>query len=137
MFLKSALEEVLEITKLSFEELLAISDDTDTAWIEEVAFNADTCIAEVEDYINARKDDSISSTSLTGSWVKKHKPRITHDYVDETSSYLTDDVAEIGPRQYINPSHLFTNGETDNTGLVTTSLDISHQYPTAEMETNI
>ena len=136
-FLKSALVEVLEAIKSSFEELLAISEDTDTAWIEEVTFNADTCIAEVEDYIDARKDDSASSTSLTESWVKKHKPRITHDYVDETSSYLTDDVAEIGARQYINPSHLFTNGKTENTRLVTTSLDTSHQYPTAEMETNI
>ena len=67
-YLLVALVEVVNATKD------VCRGDPDQEWIEQVTMRVDTCAAEVQDYIDARKDDAPSFASLTESWVRTHAP---------------------------------------------------------------
>ena len=74
-YLHSAMIEVHNATKAICEQINVLMDSDDTDWIEEVDLNVDTCTAEVNEYLEARKDDAESSVrSFTESWVRKHEP---------------------------------------------------------------
>ena len=76
-YLLRALLEVRDATKETFDKLSSLVDDCDEDWMESVDLDVDTCVAEVKDYLEKRSDNFSSADSITDSWVRKHRPRLT------------------------------------------------------------
>ena len=76
-YLVTALLEIHKATKEVNHQILQLSDNNqvDVAWLEDVDFTVDNCMAEVYDYLDARVDDPSSVPSITESWVQNHSPQ--------------------------------------------------------------
>ena len=52
--------------------MISMSDEasieTDPGWMEDVRFNVDTCISDIEEYIDSRKDEPPSDNRSIRSW---------------------------------------------------------------------
>ena len=74
LFLQKALFKVRDALLITCNELtdLRNSNIADVEWLEEVLHRIDTCSGDIEDYMEARRDDTPSTQSLTKSWVENH-----------------------------------------------------------------
>ena len=54
-------------------EISRLSNEDTTSWLEEVEMRVDSCTADVNDYLEARKDDPAST--YTESWIHNHNDR--------------------------------------------------------------
>ena len=80
--------------------------DPDQEWIEQVTMRVDTCAAEVQDYIDARKDDAPSFASLTESWVRSHTPagaRSENGYADNIISNMAHQRIRLRDLKFMTP----------------------------------
>ena len=92
-FLHEAMLEVYRALKVSFNKLSELVDTPEYDWLESIDASVGVCTAEVSEYIESRRDDPSSTSSLTDSWVKKHSPRITYD--DTPKPLLSEDGSEV------------------------------------------
>ena len=76
-FLRDVFLEVYQATKETFGRISSLVDSPDYEWMEAVDSTASVCIAAVEEYFEARRDDPESTEGLTENWVRNHQPRLT------------------------------------------------------------
>ena len=76
-FLHEVILEVYQTTKETFGRISSLVDNPDYEWMEAVDSTVSECIAAVEEYFEARKDDPESTDGLSETWVRNHQPRLT------------------------------------------------------------
>ena len=76
-YLVTALSEVHKATTTVNNEILQLTgnDSIDVAWMEDVNFNVDDAVSEVQDYLEARANEPSSTPSMTESWIRNHSPQ--------------------------------------------------------------
>ena len=123
--LTTALLEVHKATKVKFEELSTLMDNPNEEWIEKVNHDVDSCIADVEDYFHARKDDAPSTSSVTESWIKKHKAEAVYFSETASDSYINNGLSTNDQLSHHDYSYTVADEHQANTfqGL---SSDVSH-----------
>ena len=100
-YLMTALLEVHKATKSVFEELTSVDENTDNEWLETVNMCVDTCVAEIEEYLEARKDEAESSSiSITESWIRKHHHQSAVVGVSGAITELSEDFGDISISQF-------------------------------------
>ena len=69
--LLGAMQTVYQETCDVAEKISSLSlESEDEEWLDELKINVDNCMAEVTDYLEARRDDPPSTESITDSWVR-------------------------------------------------------------------
>ena len=88
-FLLKALLKVKEEAQELDSKLASVTSDHDETWMEAENERCDTISADVEEYLEQRKDDAPSTLSLTESWVQQHTPA-AESVIEELNTYTNN-----------------------------------------------
>ena len=121
-YLLTALLEVQKAAKKLCNELSCLVEEPDVEWMEEVDHTVDTCVSEVQEYIDSRRDDAASSASITGSWIREHGPNLAGERNDlEYIGGITDGIADLSIHRNVASSNFFHDGNFDSNPVFSTA----------------
>ena len=134
-YLVDALLEVKKALQAVCDELVTLSPDTDSEWIDTENLRIDTCVSEAKAYLERRANDPPSTEGLTDSWVDKHAAVRDFESAsggDGPMSHLVQSLSDLqtyGSHPVLSSNSQFAGGFATGVSGTTSIFPLGHQAP--------